>query len=464
MSPCVLGTNRQEYTQPPPCQTCIAQSKRLYSGADVYEFAYQAKPKLASALENLSIDKLVNFTYSMVGVEEPIPLGSLVLPSLRWALRRHTLADDQPTRYLLRQYILSAFNVAGEFAKLIRETNPQAAIIFNGIMYPEAVARWVARQLGVCSYAHEVGFQPFSVFFTDEEPTAYPIYIPEDFDLTGAQNAKLDAYLGKRFQGKFTMAGIEFWPEIRGLDEAFLGKAKEFHQVVPVFTNVIYDTSQVHANVHFPHMFAWLDQVLEIIQSHPDTLFVIRAHPDEMRPGTAKQSKESVHDWVSENQVKALPNVIFIDSQEYVSSYELIHKSKFVMVYNSSIGLEATLLGKPVLCGGKARYTQYPTVFFPDSSEDHRRKALEFLDAEQIQVPPHYARNARRFLYYQLYRTSISLERYMQSLPRLGYVQLRSFSWKGLLPENSLSLQVLHHGILKNEPFLIPEQDLGILS
>ena len=99
-------------------------------------------------------------------------------------------------------------------------------------------------------------------------------------------------------------------------------------------------------------MFAWLDSVLEIIRAHPETLFVIRAHPDEMRPGTAKQSRESVRSWVMQTKADKLPNVVFIDSQEYVSSYELIQRSKFVMVYNSSIGLEAALMGTPVLCGG----------------------------------------------------------------------------------------------------------------
>ena len=61
----------------------------------------------------------------------------------------------------------------------------------------------------------------------------------------------------------------------------------------------------------------------------------------------------------------SLPNVVFIDSQEYISSYELIQRSKFVMVYNSSIGLEAALMGKPVLCGGQGRYTQIPDRLLP---------------------------------------------------------------------------------------------------
>jgi hypothetical protein len=276
--------------------------------------------------------------------------------------------------------------------------------------------------------------------------------------LNQEQNARLDDYLEKRFQGQFTMAGIRFWPEMRGLDEAFLQKAAGFRQIVPVFTNVVFDTSQVHANTVFPHMFAWLDLVLEMIRRHPETLFVLRAHPDEMRPNSAKKSRESVQDWVRRNRVADLPNVVFIPSQEYLSSYELIHRAKFVMVYNSSIGLEATLLGKAVLCGGKARYTQLPTVFFPASPQAYRDQAEALLQAERIEVPPVFLRNARRFLYYQLFRASLPFDAFLRPGPRQGFVQLKPFSWRQLLPENSPTLQVLRDGILNGKPFLLEEE------
>ena len=184
-----------------------------------------------------------------------------MLPSIRWALRRHTLPDDEPTRYLLRDYILSAFNIAGEFAALLQQVKPQSAVIFNGHDVPRS-----RRPLGLpaswacASVTHEVGFQRFSAFFTEGEATAYPIDIPPDFELNDRQNALIWTPTWRSAsRGSFTMAGIRFWPEMRGLDEAFLQKAAGFRQIVPVFTNVIYDTSQVHANTVFPHMFAWLD-------------------------------------------------------------------------------------------------------------------------------------------------------------------------------------------------------------
>ena len=470
LSPCMLGTNRQDYTTPPPCGPCIVQSRRLYQGAEVRWWKFEPNPGLLEALQGLKVEELSRFEFPFpIPGETPdsehlahlsptaLPLGSLILPSIRWALRRHTLPEDEPTRYLLRQYILSAFRVAQEFSALLKETNPAAAVIFNGTMYPEATARWIAREMGVQVITHEVGFQRYSAFFTRGEATAYPMQIPDNFELTPAQNALLDTNLEQRFQGKFTMAGIQFWPEMRGLDEAFLLRSEQFRQVVPIFTNVVYDTSQAHANVVFPHMFDWLDTILQTIQNHPETLFVIRAHPDEMRPGTAKLSRESVHDWTVRNRVGDLPNVVFIDSQEYVSSYELIHRSKFVVVYNSSIGLEATLLGKPVLCGGRARYTQYPIVFFPDTPEGYRQTLEEFLDAESIPLPVEFQRNARRFLYYQLFRVSLPLKDYIQAGPRPGFVQLRRFSWQQLYPEHSPTLQIILDGILNDGPFLLGE-------
>jgi hypothetical protein len=459
MSLCVLGINREDYTQPPPCGACLNQSRTLYAGSEQCEFGYIQDGELTAHISGMDTEALSRLEYPppLPGNHPRMPFGRLVLPSVRWTLRKYTLTDDEPTRYLLRQYILSAYHVGRAFADLLASEKPQTAVIFNGIMYPEASARWIAHRLGVRTVAHEVGFQRFSTFFTEGEPTAYPIRIPEDFELTTEQNARLDAYLEQRFEGKFSMAGIQFWPEMRGLEPDFLAKAEQFRQIVPIFTNVVYDTSQVHANVHFEHMFAWLDLLLKIIRKHPETLFVIRAHPDEMRPGTAKQSNESVREWVDRNDVRRIVNVVFIDSDEYISSYQLIQRAKFVIVYNSSIGMEAALMGAPVLCGGKARYTQYPIVFFPEGTEAYEEMVENFLMAEKIDTPPQFRRNARRFQYYQLYRASIPLGAYIQSATRVGFVNLRRFGWQALQPENAVPMQVLHDGILRAEPFLMPE-------
>ena len=61
------------------------------------------------------------------------------------------------------------------------------------------------------------------------------------------------------------MAGIKFKTDMKKLDVSFLQKrAAQFKQIVPVFTNVIFDTSQPHANTVFEDMFDWLDMTLDV--------------------------------------------------------------------------------------------------------------------------------------------------------------------------------------------------------
>jgi hypothetical protein len=462
MSRCVLGTNPDDHTEPPPCEVCIPQSKRLQRSSQTHWFEYQPDSQLSAALAGLGINDLSQFKWTVDNPKlsfhaKELPLGPLVLPALRWALRRHHFLDDEPTRFLLREYIQSAYRVAVTFDELLGQICPQVVVIFNGIMFPEATVRWVALNRGLQVITHEVGFQPFSAFFTTGQATAYPMDIPPDFNLSPEQNSRLDIYLSQRFQGEFTMAGVRFWPRISGLSEDFLKDASQFEQIVPVFTNVINDTSQVHACSVFSHMYDWLAQVVEVIQESPETLFVIRAHPDEKRRGTRKHSRQPVSDWVAQNGVDQLPNVVFVDSNEPLSSYELIKRSKFVIVYNSSIGLEAALLGIPVVCGGKARYTQYPTVFFPQTPGEYQNLIREFLAAKHIDIPPEFQRNARRVLYWQLFRTSVPLDRYLRAHPTPGYVQLKRFSWRDLGKDRSTPIRVLVEGIVGGKPFILPE-------
>src|SRR5258706_5149264 len=249
------------------------------------------------------------------------------------------------------------------------------------------------------------------------------------------------------------MAGIKFWADMKGLDESFLKKATGYRQIVPVFTNVIFDTSQPHANTVFEDMFDWLDLVGEEIRSDPETLFVIRAHPDELR--VRKASRETVVGWVEERRLTDFPNVIFVGPNETLSSYELILKSKFVMVYNSTIGLEASIIGVPVLCAGKARFTQYPTVFFPQTTEDLRKKMKEFLAADVIDIPSEVKRNARRFLYYQLFRTSLPFGDFLEPSVRTTQTKLKSFELEGLI--KSETMKVIIEGVLDGGDFLLRE-------
>ncbi len=191
MSLCVLGTDRNLPSKLPPCKACIAQSRVLFSDSLVIPFTYKIDPELTRAMNNLPLDALASFEvqlpagFGQSGAQissSVLPVGQLVISSIRWVLRRYHLQDDESTRFIFRQYILSANHVAREFSAFLDKVDPQAVVLFNGQFFPEAVARWICLQRGLHVITHEVGLQPYSAFFTNGEATAYPLQVPVDFN------------------------------------------------------------------------------------------------------------------------------------------------------------------------------------------------------------------------------------------------------------------------------------------
>ncbi len=456
MQGCMIGTVRKQPLAPPPCNSCRRLSRLLYP-EHLQHSLISPQEGWGSAFEinGDSVEALRQVTANGV------PLGELCVPTLRWVLRRHNIVDSPEITELFRRYLRSAAHLAWEFERFLSDTNPRVVVVFNGVTFPEAVARYLALRKGIPVITHEVGVQPFSAFFTFGQATAYPIDIEDDFVLEAEDEAYLDNYLAQRFQGQFTMAGIRFWPEIKNLGESLLAKIEDHKQTVAVFTNVIFDTSQMHANTVFPDMFVWLEQVVDLAREGQDTLFVIRAHPDELRPG--KESQETVGDALHQIGALALPNLVFIPPDQFLNSYELIEKSKLVLVYNSSIGLEATLLDRVVLSGGASRYTRYPTVYFPDTPETYFQMARRLLKQETPRPPKEFIQQARRFSYVQHFLTSLDFSAYLEPHPRFpGYVSFKDFDPLDLHPDRCLEVRILERGILEQRQMFYDRADVRL--
>jgi hypothetical protein len=449
MQQCMLGTNRRNPAAPPPCRPCQALTSTLYPNGG----AAPILPDVALAgevtreLAGLSVTQMEGWQ------RDGLPYGELCVGTLRWALRRYHLGDDEPTRDLFRRYIASAVNLARRFEELMGRCKPRGIVVFNGITYPEAIARQVAMGRGIPVVTHEVGIRPLSAFFSHEHATFRAIDLPDGFALGPGEEKQLAEVLERRFQGQFSMAGVRFWPEMRPVPAWLADKMKRHRQTVVVFTNVVFDTSQAHANTIYPEMFAWLEDVRAVTTRHPETLFIVRAHPDETRPG--KESQESVADWVRQTGVAAQENVVFLAPEARVSSYDLIRAAKFILVYNSSIGLEASILGAAVLSAGRARYTQKPTVFFPSDQQAYRQLLGQFLEAAALEAPGEFASWARRVFYYEFFKASLGFEAFLQNDPHApGEVILKAFEPQDL--EHSTEISVLQQGILHGESFVLP--------
>ena len=105
---------------------------------------------------------------------------------------------------------------------------------------------------------------------------------------------------------------------------------------------------------------------------------------------------------------------------------------------------------------GRARFTQYPTVFFPQEPAEYARLLESFLAADTIDVPAEFRRNARRFLYYQLFRTSLPFGQFLGIGVRSTHARLKWFDPRDLL--KSAAIQTVSKGLFENSDFLLDEK------
>jgi hypothetical protein len=96
-----------------------------------------------------------------------------------------------------------------------------------------------------------------------------------------------------------------------------------------------------------------LRSILDWLVKHPKVTMVIRQHPGERLEGFA-----SSEDWPS--LIAEYPSlagqVRFVAAADNVNSYDLIQNAKVVLPFTSRIGVEAAMLGKPVVLASKTYY------------------------------------------------------------------------------------------------------------
>jgi hypothetical protein len=79
----------------------------------------------------------------------------------------------------------------------------------------------------------------------------------------------------------------------------------------------------------------------------------------------------------------------------------------------------------------------------------------ELLNAQTIEVPAEFRRNARRFLYYQLFRTSLPFGDFLEPSVRTTQARLKSFEFSSLLA--TPAIKAILNGLLEDGDFLITE-------
>ncbi|MCT4665374.1 MAG: hypothetical protein N4A45_09105 [Flavobacteriales bacterium] len=103
-------------------------------------------------------------------------------------------------------------------------------------------------------------------------------------------------------------------------------------------------------------------QIFDELKNHENTQVYLRVHPNLTKLQTS--NVEGIKD------LKTYKNSMVIPAESKVSTYDLIQHADIVLVFGSSVGVEANYLRKPALLLGKAFYQELNAVYIPKTHEE----------------------------------------------------------------------------------------------
>ena len=402
LSQCDFKPGSDPYVTTPLCWRCTSFGERVIEAAGFRSTKLEdvigtsTRSDAEGLVADLSRHELMRFTYA--GLE----LGELTMPSVHHALLRGSVGEDHTSVNVLRGFIASAIVMVEACDALLRELKPETVFMTNGLFFAEAVMMNRAAAAGVRVITYERGVRPNTLILAVNR-AAIPFDMgsiwktSEDIPLTPLEAATLDSMLDERRAGR--VGSQMLWPAMTRP----VVNPKALSRTV-LFSNVTWDTAVYNAAGAFETVDAWIRHTVSIFSALPDHELIIRAHPAEVRLGP-NVTREPVSRMLAAVGDDLPSNVRFVGPNDATSSYELIDAADRVLVYASTVGLEAALAGKTVIVAGDTHYKGRGFTFDPVDPYSYEAAVRSSITAEALD--PAKRESARRYAYAFFFRFNI---------------------------------------------------------
>lgn len=261
--------------------------------------------------------------------------------------------DIEQHRELIQNNIASAMRVYFMISRLLRDETYSRVIVFNGRFSTHRPVLRVARKMGVEVLVHERGT------YANEYAVTYNTY-PHDLNYVAQQLLEIKRTVPAEEQERVGRA----WFEERRLGEeqnwrSFIANQTR-HKLPPEINSsklkiAIFNSSEDEfqaieewTNPYYESQNEGIRKILEECAGR-EILFFLRVHPN---LGGIVNSQTGELDRIRERY----DNLVYIGPESDVSTYDLIREVDLVIVFGSTVGIEAAFMGKTVFLMGNTPY------------------------------------------------------------------------------------------------------------
>ncbi len=409
----------------------------------------EVRPGARARTASLSLEQCRAFE------QDGVPVGRLIEPAVARSLRKCDFEPDERTTSLYRRFLETALINLAAIERILEE-QWQAIFILNGKFLTESLLYHQARRAEVDVVNYERGFWLNTLFFAvndqvTEFDIAHHFTKVKDVPLTPRQEDRLKRYEATRRVGKNAI--VQYFPKIdedRDRIVAEYGIDRE-KPIAVAYPNIVWDTAVFGHERAFESFWAWMEATIRIYAGLPDWELIVRIHPAEVR--LPAKTKESMAGLIGTHFPNRPANLHVIPPESTASSYALMDMADRILVYSSTMGLEAAMAGKRVVTAAHTHYAELGFTADPQTGEEYRdilHSALEPVDEQTRRLARRYA----HFFFFRFHIQVKSVDEQIWSRPHFCFETLKELL-SGKYPEIELLRKELFP--LENGCMVLPE-------
>ncbi len=444
------------------CEKCIKSMRNSAKDYGVeYSFAGEyidedKKNEFRKLSESLSIDEIFNYKYL------DIETGSLAWSSVIRYMKGYVLEEKdfkKEDEILLRKYFYAAMVNTYTANEVIEKFNPVSIYGSHGVYVDYSPPILLAYLKGIKSIIWSSGFKDFLHYFTvPKKPNKLEFRgITSDewnkrveTPLSDKEKKTLDEYIFHRFNkgNKRDFLNVSL-PETPDALKRKLGISNS-NKIVCLFCHVSWDLTFSLSTMIFESANQWLKESMDAIFKIKNVNWLVRVHPGEGPSGSLYTNDDYIRD-----NFKNIPDhvkILWSDSE--LNSLGLYNLIDVGITLFGTMGAELPLLGKPVISGGEAHFTNKGFTIDAKSKEEYfyllnNIPLIKELDDKQLDL-------ARKYAYSYFIQRQIPINVIAKKEGHWGNIDPKKMN--KLLPGKDLIIDAICESIVKGKDVILTEE------
>jgi hypothetical protein len=297
----------------------------------------------------------------------------------QYTLQVEEVQPDMPVYKLRRERNTEVVRTAMQYFKSNR---PDLVIVPNGTIQELGVVYRLARFLKIPAVTYEFGDQRQRIWVAQNDEVMRQntdgLWKARQGDaLTEGELERLKSLFAARQSGAIWENFARRWQDspAEGGQKARETLGLDQRPLVLLATNVLGDSLTLGRQVFSQTMAQWIARTVQYFAGRPEVQLVVRIHPGEVL--THGQSMVEV---VRQVLPRLPEHIHLIGPKDKMNTYDLMEAADLGLVYTTTVGLEMSMIGLPVVVSGLTHYRGRGFTHDPDSWVTYYKTLGQMLD------------------------------------------------------------------------------------